>query len=175
MLQKSSHPLSSIGVFAQACYLDSCCTCGIDFNLDFYTEAHGLDHLMDRLEDSASADPFAAKHVKLSQAIVELVSDFSLVSFCTLAIMVRFPRLWYPVHYRHHCTLSPIDDWWMSQDKESVYKVIQMVDKANGYIFGDRDKFTGDAMLNVTAPAAGFAFDAYVFSASCCWGQRSFA
>eukprot|EP00164_Ancoracysta_twista_P008402 GFYU01012148.1.p1 GENE.GFYU01012148.1~~GFYU01012148.1.p1 ORF type:complete len:318 (-),score=92.21 GFYU01012148.1:170-1123(-) len=53
-------------------------------------------------------DEFGARFRKLNEAICDVVEDFSLVCFTTLNI----------------------------QDKESVYEVVKLVDKAGGYVFG---------------------------------------
>jgi hypothetical protein len=58
-----------------------------DFNLDFYTEVQDLSHLENAL---SSASP---RYRALNMAICELVEDFSLVGFETLAVEVRvFPK-----------------------------------------------------------------------------------
>ena len=60
-----------------------------DFNLDFYTEVQDLSHLENAL--SSASPRFSA----LNMAICELIEDFSLVGFETLAVEVRyspFPR-----------------------------------------------------------------------------------
>ncbi|KAJ3024360.1 GPN-loop GTPase 2 [Thoreauomyces humboldtii] len=77
------------------------------FNLDFYTEVQDLDYLLERLNDG----PFGKKYQALNQALCDLVRDYSLVGFHTLAI----------------------------EDRESVLALAQAVDKANGYIYGGLD------------------------------------
>jgi hypothetical protein len=54
-----------------------------DFNLDFYTEVQDLSHLENAL--SSASPRFSA----LNMAICELIEDFSLVGFETLAVEVR--------------------------------------------------------------------------------------
>lgn len=102
------------------------------FNLDFYTEVHDLQYLLPHLDaehdhtvtppphssSSASASPPATsadaaspapgKFAALNAAIVELVQDFGLVSFETLAV----------------------------EDKASVANVLRVIDRASGYAFG---------------------------------------
>ena len=80
----------------------------LDFNLDFYTDVLDPERLLPFLRAQEGTSPFAKKHAKLNAAIVELVDDFSLVSFGTLNI----------------------------QDKESVARALRSIDKANGYCFG---------------------------------------
>jgi GPN-loop GTPase len=54
-----------------------------DFNLDYYTEVQDLSYLENAL---SSASP---RYRALNMAICELVEDFSLVGFETLAVEVR--------------------------------------------------------------------------------------
>ena len=56
-----------------------------DFNLDFYTEVQDLSHLENAL---SSASP---RYSALNMAICELIEDFGLVGFETLAVEVRRP------------------------------------------------------------------------------------
>jgi hypothetical protein len=62
-----------------------------DFNLDFYTEVQDLSHLENAL--SSASPRFSA----LNMAICELVEDFSLVGFETLAVEVRV----FPSHHEN--------------------------------------------------------------------------
>jgi GPN-loop GTPase len=55
----------------------------IDFNLDFYTEVQDLSYLENAL---SSASP---RYSALNMAICELIEDFGLVGFETLAVEVR--------------------------------------------------------------------------------------
>ena len=79
------------------------------FSLDFYTDVLDPSRLLPLLLQREGDSPFAQRHRKLNEAIVELVDDFSLVSFGTLNI----------------------------DDKESVARALKSIDKANGYCFGD--------------------------------------
>ena len=81
------------------------------FGLDFYTDVLDPSRLLPMLlrQEGGSGSAFARRHHKLNEAIVELIDDFSLVSFGTLNI----------------------------EDKESVGRALRMIDKANGYCFGD--------------------------------------
>ena len=79
----------------------------LPFNLDFYTEVHDLSYLLPHL---ASENP-AMRHPKfegLNNAVVELVEDFGLVGFETLAV----------------------------EDKRSMMTLLQAIDRAGGYAFG---------------------------------------
>ena len=79
------------------------------FNLDYYTEVQDLNYLLPHL--AAEAPAFDQKFQGLNKAITELVEDFALVGFETLAI----------------------------EDKKSMMKLLQAVDKAGGYAFGSAE------------------------------------
>lgn len=79
----------------------------LPFNLDYYTEVQDLSYLMPHL---ASENP-VMRHPKfegLNNAVVELVEDFGLVGFETLAV----------------------------EDKRSMMTLLQAIDRAGGYAFG---------------------------------------
>ncbi|KAF2188250.1 hypothetical protein K469DRAFT_703744 [Zopfia rhizophila CBS 207.26] len=99
----------------------------LPFNLDFYTEVQSLEYLLPHLnkeqisgipgptaaESSKSAnnmevDAPTSKFAALNQAIVELVEDFALVGFETLAV----------------------------EDKKSMMVLLRAIDRAGGYVFG---------------------------------------
>ncbi|XP_071737194.1 GPN-loop GTPase QQT1-like [Rutidosis leptorrhynchoides] len=73
------------------------------FNLDFYTDVEDLSYLQHHLNQ----DPNSSKYRKLTKELCEVIEDYGLVNFTTLAI----------------------------QDKESVTNLVKLIDKANGYIF----------------------------------------
>ena len=84
-----------------------------EFDLRLYAEAQDLRRLVDAELDGpegagggAGADPFARRFRRLSAGLCEVVEDFALVSFCTLAV----------------------------EDQESVLEVTAAVDKATGYV-----------------------------------------
>jgi GPN-loop GTPase len=104
------------------------------FNLEFYTDVLDLRYLLDRLDnptdtevddgsvdygeshDGASArrrEPtaLALKFRRMNEALIEVVEDFSLVNFYPLQI----------------------------QDAESLQKLVQVIDKANGFVFTSVD------------------------------------
>ena len=97
----------------------------LPFSLDYFTEVLDLSYLCDCLDSSMEAGPPAAgtgagagagasrgsstKYSTLNRAMAELVEDFSLVNFVTCAV----------------------------EDKESMAGVLRLIDKANGYCFGD--------------------------------------
>lgn len=79
----------------------------LPFNLDYYTEVHDLFYLLPHLE---SETPMM-RHPKfegLNNAVVDLVEDFGLVGFETLAV----------------------------EDKRSMMTLLKAIDKAGGYAFG---------------------------------------
>ncbi|XP_027720759.1 GPN-loop GTPase 2 [Vombatus ursinus] len=95
------------------------------FSLDYYTEVLDLSYLLDHL----ASDPFFRHYRQLNEKLVQLIEDYSLVSFIPLNI----------------------------QDKESVQRVLQAVDKANGYCFGVAEQRSLEAMMS-TAVGADFHF-----------------
>jgi len=78
----------------------------LPFNLDFYTEVQDLSYLLPHLEAESSA--FSKKFAGLNAAIVDLVESFGLVGYETLAV----------------------------EDKRSMMHLLQMIDRAGGYVFG---------------------------------------
>ncbi|CAG8525269.1 4453_t:CDS:2 [Funneliformis caledonium] len=64
-------------------------------------------------------DPFARRFKELNKALCGLIEDFSLVGFNTLCI----------------------------EDKKSVMKLVQVIDKANGYVFGGLTEGNESIML----------------------------
>lgn len=79
----------------------------LPFNLDYYTEVQDLSYLLPHL---AQENPMM-QHPKwegLNNAVIELVEDFGLVGFETLAV----------------------------EDKRSMMTLLQAVDRAGGYAFG---------------------------------------
>jgi hypothetical protein len=97
----------------------------LPFNLDFYTEVQDLNYLLPHLNREqtsgipgpTSADPRAedldedeptSKFSALNKAIVELVEQFALVGFETLAV----------------------------EDKQSMMNLLRAIDRAGGYAFG---------------------------------------
>jgi GTPase SAR1 family protein len=76
----------------------------LHFRLDYYTQVQDLNYLLELLDN----DLFAKRYKKLNGALCELVEEFGLVGFLTLAI----------------------------EDKDSVLHVVRAVDKANGFVYG---------------------------------------
>ena len=82
----------------------------LPFYLDYYTEVQDLEYLLPHLADEAPM----MRHPKfegLNNAVVELVEDFGLVSFETLAV----------------------------EDKRSMMTLMQAIDRAGGYAFGSAE------------------------------------
>ena len=79
----------------------------LPFNLDYYTEVQDLSYLLPHLtnENPVMRHP---KYEGLNKAVVELVEDFGLVGFETLAV----------------------------EDKRSMMTLLQAIDRAGGYAFG---------------------------------------
>lgn len=88
----------------------------LDFPLAFYTEVQDLHHLLPLLE----GDGRFKKYAKLNEAIINLVEDFNLVGFETLAV----------------------------EDKKSMAHLLQAVDRAGGYVFGEAEG-AGDSVWQV--------------------------
>lgn len=91
----------------------------LPFNLDFYTEVQELEYLLPYLSaeqtsrfgptsTSPTAPPQDSKFASLNKAIVELIEEFALVGFETLAV----------------------------EDKKSMTMLLRAIDRASGYVFG---------------------------------------
>lgn len=80
----------------------------LPFNLDFYTEVQDLDYLLPRLGEESPMYAPDGKFAGLNRAIVDLVEQFGLVGFETLAV----------------------------EDKKSMMSLLQTIDRASGYAFG---------------------------------------
>jgi GPN-loop GTPase len=79
----------------------------LPFNLDFYTIADDLSHLVPSLEEESPAGR-SGKWKGLNQAVVNLVESYALVSFEVLAV----------------------------EDKKSMMHLLKIIDRAGGYVFG---------------------------------------
>lgn len=79
----------------------------LPFNLDFYTEVQDLSYILPSLE--AESPMFGqGKFAALNEAILNLVEEFGLVGFETLAV----------------------------EDKKSMMSLLRTIDRAGGYAFG---------------------------------------
>lgn len=82
----------------------------LPFNLDFYTDVQDLSYLLPHLEAESSRlshDKFGA----LNRTIIDLVEEFGLVAFETLAV----------------------------EDKKSMMNLLRAIDRASGYAFGSAE------------------------------------
>ncbi|KAI9350513.1 GPN-loop GTPase [Zopfochytrium polystomum] len=98
------------------------------FNLDFFTEVQDLSHLLDRLESDRS---FPKRLGKLNRALCELVEEFSLVGFLTLAV----------------------------EEKESMLRLVRAIDKAIGYAFGSAGSTAEMVLESVAAVDSSYLRD----------------
>ncbi|KAF7507761.1 hypothetical protein GJ744_010062 [Endocarpon pusillum] len=80
----------------------------LPFNLDFYTEVQDLNYLLPSLSSESPIFVPDGKFAGLNRAIVDLVEEFGLVGFETLAV----------------------------EDKKSMMSLLQTIDRASGYAFG---------------------------------------
>jgi GPN-loop GTPase len=82
----------------------------LPFDLEFYTEVHDLSYLLPHL---VAESPVLGnlKFESLNNAIVQLVEDFGLVAYETLAV----------------------------EDKRSMMNLLQVIDRAGGYAFGSAE------------------------------------
>lgn len=80
----------------------------LPFNLDFYTEVQDLKYLLPNLSTESPMFAPDGKFAGLNRAIAELVEEFGLVGFETLAV----------------------------EDKKSMMSLLQTIDRASGYAFG---------------------------------------
>jgi hypothetical protein len=78
----------------------------LPFNLDFYAEVQDLSYLLPHLAQESPV--MHSKFEGLNQAIIEMVQDFGLVAFETLAV----------------------------EDKKSMMSLLHTIDRAGGYVFG---------------------------------------
>ncbi|KAL2870655.1 GTPase GPN2 [Aspergillus lucknowensis] len=79
----------------------------LPFNLDFYTEVQDLSYLLPYL-DAESSRVSHEKFGPLNNAIIQLIEEFGLVGFETLAV----------------------------EDKKSMMHLLRAIDRASGYVFG---------------------------------------
>ena len=77
-------------------------------NLEFYTEVQDLSHLLPLLAAEPSGITRHPKFEGLNKAIIELIEDFGIVGFETLAV----------------------------EDKKSMMTLLKAIDRAGGYVFG---------------------------------------
>ncbi|XP_049850388.1 uncharacterized protein LOC126322569 [Schistocerca gregaria] len=98
----------------------------LDFSLEFYADVVDMSHLANILE---YAEPSPSRFKKMTQALCEIIEDFSLVSFTTLNI----------------------------QDKKSMAELVKLVDKTNGYIYACSSPQT--MLENITSADVDFEYN----------------
>ncbi|KAI8874324.1 hypothetical protein GQ42DRAFT_38064 [Ramicandelaber brevisporus] len=87
---------------------------GMRFNLDYYTDVTDLSYLYDEFDDpdaetaAPTTQAFGRRYAALNKVLCDLVERYNLVGFQTLAI----------------------------EDKNSVTKLMRVIDRANGFVFG---------------------------------------
>lgn len=81
------------------------------------------------LLESLNEDAFGSKFKKLNEALCDLIQDFSLVGFYTLCV----------------------------EDKDSMTKLQQVIDKTGGFVFGGLTE--GNESIMLTAMKAGYHED----------------
>lgn len=84
----------------------------LPFDLNYYTEVQNLNYLIPHIEteeNNPRAKFFKQKHLKLSEMIAEMVEDYNLIQFEVLSI----------------------------EDKNSMINLLSLIDKSNGYAFGN--------------------------------------
>lgn len=89
----------------------------LQFDLNYYKEVQDLSYLL-------KTNKFSRKFERLNSALVELIEDFSLVTFETLAI----------------------------ENKVSVGNILKKIDTANGYVFKTLEE-NNECILNLAARA----------------------
>lgn len=93
------------------------------FELQFYTDVENLDRLLDVHASATDRTPaqaaLTARYRSLTRALAELIQMFSMVSFTTLNI----------------------------QEKESVFALLSLVDKTNGYVYSGMHNDLLDAAI----------------------------
>lgn len=80
--KKKNEPHSQ--VFSLILVVPEHCFLSLAFNLDYYTEVLDLSYLLDHL----ASDPFFRHYRQLNEKLVQLIEDYSLVSFIPLNIQV---------------------------------------------------------------------------------------
>ena len=91
----------------------------LPFNLDYYTEVQDLSYLLPYLKEESPMMRHP-KFERLNSAVIELVEDFGLVGYETLAV----------------------------EDKKSMMTLLQSIDRAGGYAFGGAEG-TNDTVWQV--------------------------
>lgn len=99
----------------------------LQFGLDFYTEVLDLSYLLEMM----NADPFLRKHRELNARLVDVIENYSLVSFLPFSVT----------------------------DHHLIRNVRAAIDKANGYIFGPGED-NQRHLVSLLSTAVGAQFQA---------------
>ncbi|KAI7340037.1 putative ATP binding protein, partial [Hortaea werneckii] len=102
-------PYPIVNIFTKIDNLRTVGGADLPFNLDFYTEVQDLSYLLPELsreQQSSTPGGSAGKWEKLNSALVELIQDFGLVGFETLAV----------------------------EDRASMFSLLKAIDRASGYL-----------------------------------------
>lgn len=102
-------PYPIVNIFTKIDNLRTVGGADLPFNLDFYTEVQDLSYLLPELsreQQSSTPGGSAGKWEKLNEALVELIQDFGLVGFETLAV----------------------------EDRASMFSLLKAIDRASGYL-----------------------------------------
>lgn len=101
-------PFPAINVLTKMDNLKSVGGADLPFNLDFYTEVQDLHYLLPHLSAEQESNPGnKEKWEKLNEAIIDLIGDFGLVGFETLAV----------------------------EDRQSMSFLVRALDRASGHVF----------------------------------------
>lgn len=99
---------SSVNIFTKIDNLKAVGGADLPFNLDFYTEVQDLHYLLPQLAvEQGATGSHAANFDKLNEALIQLVDDFGLVGFETLAV----------------------------EDRASMASLLRAIDRASGHAF----------------------------------------
>lgn len=105
---------------------------GLPFKLQYYTDVDDLHYLTPYIQTENNQRLhkwFNKKYSKLTEAIAELIEDFSLLSYTVLAI----------------------------EDKTSMINLLSVIDKASGYCFGSNE-LGGDSIWTDAIRQSGMGF-----------------
>lgn len=116
-------PFPVVNVLTKIDNLKSVGGADLPFNLDFYTEVQDLHHLLPALSEEQTGTPGGAssKWDALNNALIDLIEDYGLMGFETLAV----------------------------EDRQSMSTLLRAIDRASGYVFaGARATDEGGRTLN---------------------------
>lgn len=114
----------------------------LEFNIDFYTDVLDLSYLLKNrnLNKDQFRPKLAKKFRKFNQALCDVIQDYSLVSYLPLNV----------------------------QDRTSIERVINSIDKANGFIFGHLKNDELSNRTNLMSNAYGVDQFEYAKTATLC-------